>query len=138
MLYNISDTLKVMSIKKRLTAFIDHKGLSISAFERLCSLSNGFVNSSGESLSYKSLEKISKSFPELSKSWVQSGKGKMIEELSPPTPAESPPSATDMRDIKIEMMQERINQMLQREKELVLEIAELRYIVKKKNEIGNK
>ena len=60
------------------------------------------------------------------------------EKHAPPTPAESPPSATDMRDIKIEMMQERINQMLKREKELVLEIAELRYIVKKKNEIGNK
>jgi len=67
-----------MGVKERLRAFLDYKNLGQSKFERKVGLSNGFVNNIGKSIRGDSLFKISMAYPELSKSWLMLGEGKMF------------------------------------------------------------
>ena len=69
-----------MTIKERLTQFIQHKGLSMGAFERNCSLSNGFVCKVGDSIRRAKLENISAIYPELNTNWLLTGVGSMLNE----------------------------------------------------------
>lgn len=69
-----------MTIKERLTQFIQFKGLSMGAFERSCSLSNGFVCKVGDSIRRTKLENISAVYPELNTSWLLTGVGSMLNE----------------------------------------------------------
>lgn len=69
-----------MSIKERLTQFIQFKGLSMGAFERTCSLSNGFVCKVGDSIRRAKLENISAVYPELNTNWLLTGVGSMLNE----------------------------------------------------------
>ena len=58
-----------MTLQSRLKHFISSQGLSISAFERECGLSNGFVSKVGDSIRREKLDLISKRFPELNIDW---------------------------------------------------------------------
>ncbi|MGL4519557.1 MAG: S24 family peptidase [Phocaeicola sp.] len=67
------------SIKGRLIKFIESKNtLSVRSFESKCSLSNGFVNSTGDSIRKASLEKISTRYPDLNTNWLITGEGSML------------------------------------------------------------
>ena len=72
-----------MTVKSRLTEYLDHIKLSQSKFERTCSLSNGFVNNIGKSIRGESLDKISVAFPDLNKSWLMLGEGAMLLNKNP-------------------------------------------------------
>lgn len=66
------------SIKTRLLDFINAKGLSKSEFERLCGLSNGYLNSTRGNIGTKKLDCILRAFPELNRDWLLSGRGPMM------------------------------------------------------------
>lgn len=67
-----------MTIRERLTHFINSKQISLSSFERHCSLSNGFVCKVGDSIRKAKLENISAVYPELNINWLLTGVGEML------------------------------------------------------------
>lgn len=71
-----------MGLKERLLQFIEYKGLDKAAFEREASLSNGFVDKSGNNTRTSSLDKISTAFPELNIAWLRTGEGEMTNEIA--------------------------------------------------------
>lgn len=69
------------SVKKRLLIFLKYKNLSQSEFEKICNLSNGYVNNIRKSIkSEKFDENIAPNFPELNKYWLLFSEGDMITE----------------------------------------------------------
>lgn len=67
-----------MGAKERLLAFIAHLGIKNAEFERLCGLSNGFVQNTNDRIRRSSLNQISNAFPQLNVDWIISGKGEML------------------------------------------------------------
>jgi hypothetical protein len=67
-----------MGVKERLKAFLDLSNIRQVRFEQKVGLSNGFVNNIGKSIRGDSLFKISEAYPELNKSWLMLGEGKMF------------------------------------------------------------
>lgn len=68
------------TLKERLKAFIKHKGLSVNSFEKVCSLSQGFVKNIGKTIGTDSIGKILQAFPDLSQNWLINGYGEMIKQ----------------------------------------------------------
>lgn len=77
------------TVKDRLIAFIEHKGITKNKFETLCGLSKRYVSNISQSISPKVVKRISLTFPELNMGWVLTGDGEMLATLSP-EPAASP------------------------------------------------
>ena len=67
-----------MDLKSRLIEFIEYKGLSVQSFEIQCNLSNGAVSKMGNNTRRSTIDKISKSYPELNTSWLLTGEGYML------------------------------------------------------------
>ena len=67
-------------IKDRLVKFIQYKGFGQLAFENACSLSRGFVNKIGDSITVRSQDRIKNAFPELNMNWLKVGIGSMLVE----------------------------------------------------------
>lgn len=67
-----------MTTKERLLEFLAYKGIGQTKFEEIAKISRGLVNNMGESLSQKTQDKISKSFPELNMEWLTRGEGEMM------------------------------------------------------------
>ena len=67
-------------IKDRLVKFLQYKGIGQLAFENACSLSRGFVNKIGDSITVRSQDKIKNAFPELNMNWLKVGIGSMLVE----------------------------------------------------------
>ncbi len=67
-----------MDLKSRLIEFIEYKGLSVQSFEIQCNLSNGAVSKMGNNTRRSTIDKISKSYPELNTSWLLTGEGNML------------------------------------------------------------
>ncbi len=67
-----------MSVKERIKLFLEYKGMSQSAFEKRCGLSNGYVNNFRKSISDDILQKVVLTFPELNPVWLRMGEGKML------------------------------------------------------------
>lgn len=67
-----------MDVKERIKEFCETQKMAISFFERKCGLANGYVNSIRASIGMKSLEKILRSFPEMSRDWLIYGEGDML------------------------------------------------------------
>ena len=65
-------------IKERLVKFLQHKGIGQLAFENACSLSRGFVNKIGDSITVRSQDRIKNAFPELNMNWLKVGVGSML------------------------------------------------------------
>ena len=61
-------------VKERLLTFIAYKELSVSAFEKACGLSNGYIRNFKGNLGGAKLEDILNAFPELSRDWLLFGK----------------------------------------------------------------
>lgn len=62
----------------RIIFFIQSLGISVSEFERLCSLSNGAVSKMGENTRKSTIDKISRVYPSLNTAWLRTGEGEMI------------------------------------------------------------
>ena len=69
---------KVPKLKQRLLDFIKNEGLSQQKFEIRANLSNGLVNNTRESLTTKTINKISNAFPNLNVNWLLTGEGDML------------------------------------------------------------
>lgn len=67
-----------MDLKSRLIEFIEHKGLSVQSFEIQCNLSNGAVSKMGNNTRRSTIDKISKSYPDLNTTWLLTGEGNML------------------------------------------------------------
>lgn len=59
-------------------------GLSKAEFERVCGLSNGYVNSIRNTIGAKGIAQILAQFPQVNKSWLVFGEGEMFSENSSP------------------------------------------------------
>lgn len=66
------------NVKDRLLEFLKSKNIKKSHFEKQCGLSNGYINSMVNSISYEKLEGILKEYPELNPSWLMNGEGTML------------------------------------------------------------
>lgn len=67
-----------MSLQDRIRQFISYIGLTVSEFEGKAGLSNGSVSKMGDGTRRTTIDKISNSFPELSKVWLLTGEGEML------------------------------------------------------------
>lgn len=67
-----------MTIKDRITKYIDYKGIENSRFEKKAGLGNGYVDKIRDGIRSTTIEKIRKSFPDLNIEWLKSGKGEML------------------------------------------------------------
>ena len=68
------------TVKERLIAFIEFKGITKNKFEALCGLSKRYVSNISRSISPDVAEKISLTFPELNMGWVMTGEGEMVKD----------------------------------------------------------
>ena len=66
------------TVKQRLIRFYESKRLSKSEFERLCGLSNGYIDKLRHSPSAAKLESIYLRFPDLNRVWLLTGEGEML------------------------------------------------------------
>lgn len=65
------------SVKERLVAFIEFKGLSKNKFEQMCGLSRRYVSNISKSIQPDKIERISLAFPDLNTGWLLTGSGTM-------------------------------------------------------------
>lgn len=79
-----------MAIIERIKEFIKAQGLNNSAFEKRAGLGNGYISKVKGSPSPEKCEDILKAFPELSREWLFTGRGEM---LNPAAPADPEPAA---------------------------------------------
>ena len=67
-----------MTVKDRTYEFIRAKGLKVSQFESMCSLSNGYVSSMRKGFGDDKLSNVLKMFPDLNRQWLLFGEGTML------------------------------------------------------------
>lgn len=77
-----------VSVKQRLTDFINYKCISIREFERRCGLSNGYIKSLRKSPTTDKMLSIIRNFPEINQTWLLTGEGEMLNKIdASPVPA---------------------------------------------------
>lgn len=67
-----------MAIKDRLLTFIESKKISKREFARIVGLSNGYIDKITDNISQAKVENILNKFPELSRVWLLTGEGEML------------------------------------------------------------
>lgn len=67
-----------MTLKERISIFIEEKGITIQSFEKCVGLSNGSVSKMGDNTRRSTIDKISNAFPDLNTSWLLTGEGEML------------------------------------------------------------
>ncbi len=68
------------TVKERLAAFIEFKGLSKNKFEQMCGLSRRYASNISRSIQPDKIEKISLAFPDLNTGWLLTGEGGMLKD----------------------------------------------------------
>ena len=86
----IENEMEKESVKERVYAFLQHKGISIKRFEEQCGLSNGYVSSMRKGFGSEKLNNVLKEFPELSREWLLYGEGEMLSTTDSPEAAAPP------------------------------------------------
>lgn len=66
------------TVKDRLLAFIESKGISVRRFEQLCGLGPTYIAHLPARISSKMLSKMRMAFPELNPQWLLYGDGDML------------------------------------------------------------
>lgn len=69
------------TIKDRLLEYIEYIGVGQAKFEKMCGLSNGYINNIKGNFSAKKIEDILKTCTDLNRLWLLTGEGEM---LNPP------------------------------------------------------
>ena len=64
---------EVETVKERLAIFLKKKKISQSKFEKMCGMSNGYVNNMKSSISPEKLSNVARQFPELNIGWLLVG-----------------------------------------------------------------
>lgn len=117
------------TVKQRITLFIESKGMKPATFERLCGLSNGYLNQLKKSPSLSKIEQICDSFPEINKEWLVTGKGEMFakknEQKSQPENHQNTDLVEALRSHIADLQAER-DRLLEEREELKAEIDTLR------------
>ena len=67
-----------METKERIMQLITALGLSKAEFERVCGLSNGYINSIRNTIGSKGATLILDRFPNVNRSWLVLGEGEMF------------------------------------------------------------
>lgn len=67
-----------MEVKERILEFCDFMKIRPTRFERMCGLSNGYLNKLRHEPSREKLEAIFAVFPQLNKQWLLTGIGNML------------------------------------------------------------
>lgn len=67
------------SIKQRIKDFCEEIGITVSAFEKRCGLSNGYVNGITKCIGEEKLKSISLNYPQLNIIWLVMGEGQMLQ-----------------------------------------------------------
>ena len=75
-----------MTIKERTKEFIDYKNLTVSRFEEMCGLSNGYVAAMRKGYGAEKLNNVLTVFPELNRDWLLYGEGTMLKTEAKMTP----------------------------------------------------
>ena len=75
---NLNTRIMEKTVKQRLMEFAEFRNLSISKFESLCGLGNGYVGKLKSEPGSRKLEDILKTFPELNRAWLLFGEGEML------------------------------------------------------------
>ena len=71
-----------MTVKERLTAFVDWLNISKSEFCRQIDVSSAFISSIRVSIQQDKIQRIALKYPELNIEWLLTGRGKMLKEES--------------------------------------------------------
>lgn len=66
------------TVKDRLLIYIKYLGIGQSKFEKLCGLSNGYINNSKGNFGSAKIEDILKACDDLNRSWLLTGEGDML------------------------------------------------------------
>ena len=69
-----------MTVKERLTQYVEDKGLSKSEFCRRIGVSSAFISSMRRSIQPDKIESIAFNFPDLNISWLLTGEGTMLKD----------------------------------------------------------
>ena len=72
-----------MTIKERMEIFIERQGIKRSVFEKSCGFSNGYIRNLKENPSASKIEDILSAYPEISRVWLLSGEGEMLNSTKP-------------------------------------------------------
>ena len=83
------------TIKDRILAIIEEKGMTQYKFELHCGLSSGYIKSIGEDVGSTKLAKIMSKFPDISPEWLILGIGSMYRDESTETTGESDEGSTN-------------------------------------------
>lgn len=67
-----------MCVKDRVFEFIKYKNITVSQFEKMCNLSNGYVSSMRRGFGYNKLSNVLNVFPDLNRDWLLYGDGAML------------------------------------------------------------
>ena len=96
------------SVKERLMQFYMHKGLTKSRFEKMCGLSNGYIDKLKHAPSGNKLVNIYLKFPELNRVWLLTGEGDMLNgsDVSPKVEQEARPYTTNSHGVKFHERQD--------------------------------
>lgn len=66
------------TIKERLSAYLQYKGINKSEFGRIIGVSSSYISSMRKSIQPDKAEKIASSFPDLNIAWLMTGEGEML------------------------------------------------------------
>ena len=66
------------TVKERILAFINYKGMKMKAFELRCNLSSGYITSMRKGFGSEKLNNVLSAFPELNREWLLYGEGDML------------------------------------------------------------
>lgn len=72
-----------IGVKARLLKFIEHKNLSVNRFCTMCGFSSAYVRNINKGISHRYLTIIATTFPDLNVHWLETGEGKMLNDVIP-------------------------------------------------------
>lgn len=93
-----------MDIKNRILQVVGYYNISISAFEKKCGLSNGYIRNLKGSIGSQKLECILNSYPSIDRTWLLTGEGEMLRDV----PMEQPSAENAMRSDEVGMLLDRL------------------------------
>ena len=67
-----------MCVKDRVKVFAEYKKMTISKFEEMCDLSNGYIAAMRKGFGQEKLNNVLTAFPELNREWLLYGEGEML------------------------------------------------------------
>ena len=69
-----------MTVKERLTEFLNYRRIGQAKFSSIAGLSRGYVNNIVNTIGPEAQPKIATAFPDLNMAWLLTGKGEMLKD----------------------------------------------------------